>query len=292
MIRGKNIEKVRVLGTFLSFSPNEVNSVIDQLQIELDQQQDMRKRGESLLRRFIKARSDSTYKDEAALTIRETLSKYASIADVYVGATDEPILIYIVCDQSRIPVKETNTVWLLTTIADIYPFSLVCVEGAWGVLNVGWLKAFPDRKILQEVSLGYLNRGDFSGEEFYSMVSEHPFLIYGVDNEYLREKLAHELRSKVMLKSCLEKMEEMDERVGILITTNFHKYELLPILRDVQKSYVVLEPRMSPNSLETKYGKGVKFGAGTDEFRQKLRELFDDSEDKAGEKSLDDLFNS
>lgn len=299
MIKG-TAERLKLLGTFLSFSDIEINNLVNQVTARLNEQRLIRRKGESFLRQLIKVANGSQQENPEALAFSKLLTKHGRISDAYLGDSDEQLLIYIVCNQYRFFKRELNTFSILEKIASVYPFKLVCVEGSEGVTKGGSLKAFPFKDIRENVAFDHLRRNELTGEECFFLASDHVFLLQGVDNLYYREKLKEKnaiageinrLRSKIMLKTCLEKMDEMDERVGIFITTNFHKYELTPILREVRKSYVVIEPDTFDNSLERKYKLDSSFTEIKGSFSDDAQGNATDNK-LANQKSLDDIFDA
>ncbi|MDD4957465.1 MAG: hypothetical protein PHQ61_07510 [Candidatus Omnitrophica bacterium] len=67
---------------------------------------------------------------------------------------------------------------------------LISVEGAEGVVDTSWFRAFPDADIRKEVATYFMKKGEITGAEFFSIVSDYNGKIFGAENrEYYIENL-------------------------------------------------------------------------------------------------------
>lgn len=80
---------------------------------------------------------------------------------------------------------------------------LVCVEGAWEPVNVEWLHAFPDKKILKKFADGLLSASEVTGEEYAGILEGSSFIdIQGIENKKL-------YWDNVQYKSAVEDVQPM-----------------------------------------------------------------------------------
>jgi len=60
--------------------------------------------------------------------------------------------------------------------------SMISVEGAEGVVDTSWFKAFPDAEIRKEVATYFMKKGEITGAEFFSIISDYKGLIFGAED--------------------------------------------------------------------------------------------------------------
>ena len=77
---------------------------------------------------------------------------------------------------------QTNIARILEYLIKNYKVDFVSVEGADGIVDTSWFKAFPDEDIKQEVADYFMKKGEITGAEFLSITSDYPFTIYGAEN--------------------------------------------------------------------------------------------------------------
>ncbi|MBN1354589.1 MAG: hypothetical protein JW994_07995 [Candidatus Omnitrophica bacterium] len=77
---------------------------------------------------------------------------------------------------------QTNISKILEELIKNYHIDFVAVEGADGVVDTSWFKAFPDAEIRREVADYFMKKGEITGAEFLSITSDYPFTIYGAEN--------------------------------------------------------------------------------------------------------------
>ncbi|MFH1790652.1 MAG: hypothetical protein ABH885_01540, partial [Candidatus Omnitrophota bacterium] len=91
---------------------------------------------------------------------------------------------------------QTNIAKILEYLIKEYNVNFVAVEGADGIVDTSWFKAFPDNDIKQEVADYFMKKGEITGAEFLSITSDYPFTIYGAeDRKYYVENLNSFLES-------------------------------------------------------------------------------------------------
>ena len=78
---------------------------------------------------------------------------------------------------------QANIAKMLESLIKDYNIDLVVVEGADGVVDTSWFKAFPDTDIRKEVADYFMKKGEITGVEFLSITSDYPFTIYGAEDK-------------------------------------------------------------------------------------------------------------
>ena len=91
---------------------------------------------------------------------------------------------------------QSNIANILEYLIKNYNVDFVAVEGADGIVDTSWFKAFPDNDIKREVADYFMKKGEITGAEFLSITSDYPFTIYGAeDRKYYVENLNSFLES-------------------------------------------------------------------------------------------------
>ncbi|MBD3379579.1 MAG: hypothetical protein GF408_03850 [Candidatus Omnitrophica bacterium] len=57
--------------------------------------------------------------------------------------------------------------------------NIISVEGAEGIVDTTWFKAFPDEEIRKEVATYFMKKGEITGAEFFSITSDFNGTIFG-----------------------------------------------------------------------------------------------------------------
>jgi hypothetical protein len=83
---------------------------------------------------------------------------------------------------------QSNIARILEHIIRKYKVNLVAVEGADGVVNTEWFKAFPDSEIRRDVADYFMKKGELTGTEFLSITKDYPFTIYGAEDRKTYQK--------------------------------------------------------------------------------------------------------
>ena len=257
------MSRLERIGVFLGYSGDEIDRARGHAD-GVDAERGDRNRGVRWLRSLVD-QWRGVESDPTLQRIADAIARFARVEVDAPGESDRPLLLYIVCDQRRIPSRERDTASLLALLSAVVPFRLVCIEGGEGVVDAGWLKSFPFADTRREVSGGMLDQGQLTGEEYFLLASEHVFLLYGVDSLHFRALLdspgrwkweeLNRARSRVMLKRCVEKMEDLGESVGILITTSFHYFELVSLVREIGLGMVTFWPRGTGDPVDLEIGR-------------------------------------
>ena len=61
--------------------------------------------------------------------------------------------------------------------------NLISVEGAEGLVDTAWFKAFPDAEIRKEVATYFMKKGEITGAEFFSINSDYSGTIFGAETK-------------------------------------------------------------------------------------------------------------
>ena len=91
---------------------------------------------------------------------------------------------------------QQNISKILEHLIKNYNINFVAVEGADGVVDTSWFRAFPDAEIRKEVADYFMKKGEITGAEFLSITSDQSFTIYGAeDRKYYVDNLNSFLES-------------------------------------------------------------------------------------------------
>ncbi|MFC1644146.1 hypothetical protein ACFL5C_02345, partial [Candidatus Omnitrophota bacterium] len=67
---------------------------------------------------------------------------------------------------------------------------MISVEGAEGLVDTAWFRAFPDVEIRKEVATYFMKKGELTGAEFFSIISDYSGTIFGAETrEYYVKNL-------------------------------------------------------------------------------------------------------
>jgi len=85
---------------------------------------------------------------------------------------------------------QKNIAKILEHLIKNYNVNFVAVEGADGLVDTAWFKAFPDTEVRREAADYFMKKGEITGTEFLSITTDYPFTIYGAeDREYYIKNL-------------------------------------------------------------------------------------------------------
>jgi len=109
---------------------------------------------------------------------------------------------------------QESIVNMLEKFVTEYDLDLIALEGAEGPIDISLLKSFPDAAIREETARYLMRKGKMSAGEFFSIISEKPVKVYGVeDNELYQANM--EAFNTVMDRS-VETMRHVDGLIQIL----------------------------------------------------------------------------
>ena len=84
---------------------------------------------------------------------------------------------------------------ILDTLVKNYDIKVVAVEGTSGYIDTSLLKTFPDAKVRDNTARNLMKEGRMSAGEFFSITSEKPIALYGIEEDELYKRNVEELRS-------------------------------------------------------------------------------------------------
>jgi len=93
----------------------------------------------------------------------------------------EPKLIIHIQDAHCNYEAQSNIVKILENLNKNYNVSLISVEGADGVIDTSWFKAFPDNEVRKEVADYFMKKGEITGPEFLSITSDYNIKLFGAE---------------------------------------------------------------------------------------------------------------
>ncbi|MFH1837311.1 MAG: sugar phosphate nucleotidyltransferase, partial [Candidatus Omnitrophota bacterium] len=85
---------------------------------------------------------------------------------------------------------QTNINKMLEQLASECDVNMISVEGAEGIVDTAWFRAFPDAEIRKEVATYFMKKGEITGAEFFSINSDYEGTIFGAETrEYYIKNL-------------------------------------------------------------------------------------------------------
>lgn len=100
---------------------------------------------------------------------------------------------------------QTNIAKILENMVKNYNVSLVSVEGADGVIDTTWFKAFPDDEVRKEVADYFMRKGEITGPEFLSITTDYPIKLFGAETRSYYIENLNAFTSSYPLKESTEK---------------------------------------------------------------------------------------
>ncbi|MBU0605882.1 MAG: hypothetical protein KKH77_06300, partial [Candidatus Omnitrophica bacterium] len=100
---------------------------------------------------------------------------------------------------------QTNIAKIIEGLVKNNGLSFVSVEGADGIIDTSWFKAFPDAEVRKEVANYFMKKGEITGPEFLSITTDYPIKLYGAETrEYYIQNL-NAFTTSYPLKDATEK---------------------------------------------------------------------------------------
>ncbi|MDD3906312.1 MAG: hypothetical protein PHS46_07300 [Candidatus Omnitrophica bacterium] len=100
---------------------------------------------------------------------------------------------------------QTNIVNILEGLINHYDLKLVSVEGADGIIDTTWFKAFPDEEVRKEVATYFMKKGEITGPEFLSITKDYPISLFGAEDRKSYLENLNAFTSSYPLKAEVEK---------------------------------------------------------------------------------------
>ncbi|MFH1553145.1 MAG: hypothetical protein ABID83_05890 [Candidatus Omnitrophota bacterium] len=76
---------------------------------------------------------------------------------------------------------QTNINKILDQLTKECGMNMISVEGAEGIVDTAWFRAFPDAEIRKEVATYFMKKGEITGAEFFSIISDYNGTIFGAE---------------------------------------------------------------------------------------------------------------
>jgi hypothetical protein len=100
---------------------------------------------------------------------------------------------------------QSNIAKIIETLAKNYNLSFVAVEGADGIVDTSWFKAFPDEDVRKEVATYFMKKGEITGPEFLSITTNYPLKLFGAETRSYYIENLNAFTSSYPLKEETEK---------------------------------------------------------------------------------------
>jgi hypothetical protein len=100
---------------------------------------------------------------------------------------------------------QTNIINILETLIKNQSLSLISVEGADGLIDTTWFKAFPDEEVRKEVATYFMKKGEITGPEFLSITKNYPIKLFGAEDRASYIQNLNAFTSSYPLKADTEK---------------------------------------------------------------------------------------
>lgn len=85
---------------------------------------------------------------------------------------------------------QSNINRILDQVTKECGIDLISVEGAEGLVDTAWFRAFPDAEIRKEVATYFMKKGEITGAEFFSIISDYNGTLFGAETrEYYLKNL-------------------------------------------------------------------------------------------------------
>jgi len=76
---------------------------------------------------------------------------------------------------------QSNINRMLAQLTKECGINIISVEGSEGIIDTAWFRAFPDSEIRKEVATYFMKKGEITGAEFFSIISDYKGTIFGAE---------------------------------------------------------------------------------------------------------------
>jgi len=113
---------------------------------------------------------------------------YGIVKSKFVGKGDK--LIVHIQDAHCNYEAQSNIAKIVESLVRNNTLSFISVEGADGLIDTSWFKAFPDAEVRKEVANYFMKKGEITGPEFLSITTDYPIKLFGAETrEYYIQNL-------------------------------------------------------------------------------------------------------
>ncbi|MCX5679002.1 MAG: UTP--glucose-1-phosphate uridylyltransferase [Candidatus Omnitrophica bacterium] len=113
---------------------------------------------------------------------------YGIVKSKFTGKSDK--LIIHIQDAHCNYEAQSNIAKIIESLVKNDSLSFVSVEGADGLIDTSWFKAFPDAEVRKEVANYFMKKGEITGPEFLSITTDYPIKLFGAETrEYYIQNL-------------------------------------------------------------------------------------------------------
>ncbi|HOW29027.1 MAG TPA: hypothetical protein PK876_11070, partial [Elusimicrobiota bacterium] len=111
-----------------------------------------------------------------------------TVTKVFRGSPDKPLIIHMQDAHGHYNAQK-HASNILQHLQTQQRAQWIGIEGAWDVVPVDWLAAFPDKEVKTEVVKEYFNRGELNGEEYLAL-NQAPgsWELFGIENQVLYQQ--------------------------------------------------------------------------------------------------------
>lgn len=111
-------------------------------------------------------------------------SELGRVIEVYEAPnTDNRKLVVHIQDLHTNPEGQFNMASILELLIKDYNLSLVCSEGAEGVVDTSSVSSFPDAEVREKTAKLFVNSGELTGEEYLSITKYPDLPIWGIEDQ-------------------------------------------------------------------------------------------------------------
>ncbi|MFA5144356.1 MAG: hypothetical protein WC522_09410, partial [Candidatus Omnitrophota bacterium] len=128
----------------------------------------------------------------SASTLRHGQSSDNSLAQEEPGSQQKTV-IQIQDAHASMSAQESISS-ILDSLVTNYDLKLVAIEGSTGYIDTSILKTFPDERIRNTTAKYLMSKGKMSAGEFYSITSNKPIALYGIENKDLYKENAGQFK--------------------------------------------------------------------------------------------------
>ena len=118
---------------------------------------------------------------------------------------------------------QSNINKILDQVTKECGIDMISVEGAEGIVDTAWFRAFPDAEIRKEVANYFMKKGEITGAEFFSINSDYEGTIFGAETRdyYIRNLKAFTevYPYKDSIEKYLKNLETIANRLKTVVYT-------------------------------------------------------------------------